>query len=75
MERVMAEFDHPFDPHQAVNESGCICGRHRSQREHEYETQRMLQCVTVEHESKRYDGVLACTVMSKVYPRRSNRRV
>jgi hypothetical protein len=66
-ERVMAEFEHPYDPQQP----GCICGRHRNQLEHEHETQHVLQCVPVASESKgkRYDGVLAREAMRVNFPK------
>jgi nitrate/nitrite transport system substrate-binding protein len=54
----MAEFKHLYDPQQSEHEPGCICGRHRSPLEHEREA-RMLQCVPVESEPRRYDGLFA----------------
>ena len=31
----MSTFDNPFDPKRTLNSSGCSCGRHVSQAEHE----------------------------------------
>jgi nitrate/nitrite transport system substrate-binding protein len=64
----MAEFERPYDPQQ-LSQSGCICGRHRNQLEHEHEAHRMLQCVPVVSESKRYDGVLAREAMRVNFPK------
>src|SRR5712691_9076471 len=40
---AMSTFDNPFDPQHRVHRSGCACGRHRSQAEHD-DAQRQLQC-------------------------------
>jgi len=65
----MSEFDYP------ENRPGCICGRHRSQLEHDHQAQRALQCVAVTPEAKRYDGLLASEAMAAVFPKSTNRRV
>jgi nitrate/nitrite transport system substrate-binding protein len=45
MERAaMSTFDNPFDPQRRLTRSGCACGRHASQDEHDYDAQRQLQC-------------------------------
>ena len=41
-------FDNPFDPNKRLNRSGCSCGRHVSQIEHDRAPQ--LQCVPVDTE-------------------------
>jgi nitrate/nitrite transport system substrate-binding protein len=61
----MTDLDHPYDPQQP----GCICGRHRNQLEHEHEAQRMLQCVPVVSEAKRYDGMLARAAIRANFPK------
>ena len=58
----------PFDPNRPLNRSGCACGRHGSAQEHDYDAQRQLQCVPVESEEKRYEGVVATAVMRKIFP-------
>ncbi|HLL27011.1 MAG TPA: CmpA/NrtA family ABC transporter substrate-binding protein [Xanthobacteraceae bacterium] len=67
----MSIFDNPFDPSRRL---GCSCGRHRSEAEHEYEARRMLQCVPVESEEKRYEGVVASAVMRAIFPKDAVRR-
>jgi nitrate/nitrite transport system substrate-binding protein len=70
----MSTFDNPFDPTRRLNRSGCGCGQHRSQAEHDSEAQRQLQCENVEREQTRYEGVVASAVMRAVFPRESARR-
>jgi len=73
MERAaMSTFDDPFDPQRRLSRSGCSCGRHRSQAEHDAQ----LQCVPVESESEddRYRGVVASAVMRAVFPKDAARR-
>jgi nitrate/nitrite transport system substrate-binding protein len=79
MERaLMSTFDNPFDPQHRLNRSGCACGKHRSQMEHDYDAQRQLQCTPVESpvesEEKRYQGVVASAVMRAVFPKDATRR-
>src|SRR5882672_2100576 len=74
---AMSTFDNPFDPQRRLNRSGCACGRHRSQAEHDYDAQRQtpaLQCEPVESDDKRYQGVVASTVMRAVFPKDAARR-
>jgi nitrate/nitrite transport system substrate-binding protein len=47
---AMSTFDDPFDSGRPLARSGCACGRHRSQAEHDHEAQRQLQCAAVESE-------------------------
>src|SRR5262252_8177025 len=68
----MSTFDNPFDPERRLNRTGCSCGRHRSQAEHDAQLQ--LQCVAVESEEKRYEGVVASAVMRRVFPKDAGRR-
>src|SRR4051812_42372952 len=68
----MSTFDDPFDPRRQLSRSGCVCGRHVSQLDHECETQ--LQCIAIENEHKRYEGVVASAVMRKVFPQDAARR-
>ncbi|HYW59848.1 MAG TPA: hypothetical protein VE909_04935 [Xanthobacteraceae bacterium] len=62
----MSTFDDPCDPARRLA-SGCICGRHRSQTEHDHEARRMLQCAAVEtatpRTGKRYEGVVVSAVL------------
>ena len=68
----MSTFDNPFDPKRGLNRSGCNCGRHATQGDHERDAQ--LQCAAVESEDKRYEGVVASAVMRKIFPQDAARR-
>src|SRR6266404_2417392 len=70
----MSTFDNPFDPKRGLNRSGCACGRHVSQIEHERDAAPALQCTPVESEDKRYEGVVASAVMRAVFPQDAARR-
>jgi nitrate/nitrite transport system substrate-binding protein len=78
MERAtMSTFDNPFDPKRRLNSSGCSCGRHVSEAEHERDAIRQLQCAPVEapqSEEKRYQGVVASAVMRAMFPKDVARR-
>src|SRR6201993_1836834 len=69
---AMSTFDNPFDPERRLNRTGCSCGRHRSQAEHD--AQLALQCAQIESEDKRYQGVVASAVMRAVFPKDAARR-
>src|SRR6187200_3604138 len=71
----MSIHDRPFDPTQALNRSGCVCGRHRSAEEHDYAS-RNLQCepVAAHSKEKTYEGVVATAVMRKIFPKDAARR-
>src|SRR5215510_5593963 len=76
MERAaMSTFDYPFDPQRRLNRSGCACGRHVSQAEHD-DAQRQLQCMPVESwsDEQRYEGVVASAVMRAMFPKDATRR-
>lgn len=64
----MAAFKHPYDPQHPEYEPGCICGRHRSPLEHEREA-RVLQCVPVASEPRRYDGLIASKALRADFPK------
>src|SRR5437763_16335008 len=73
----MSTFDDPFDSSRRLNSSGCACGRHRSQVEHELEARLTLQCAPVEEPrsaERRYEGVVASAVMRAVFPKDAARR-
>ena len=73
----MSTFDNPFDPERRLSR-GCVCGRHRSQAEHDEDARRQLHCTpaeqTVASEEKRYQGVVASAVMRAVFPQDRARR-
>src|SRR5262245_6501077 len=68
----MSTFDNPFDFRNRL--SGCSCGGHRSQAEHERATDPQMQCVAVESAEQRYEGVVASAVMRAMFPRDLGRR-
>src|SRR6186997_1853233 len=70
----MSMFDNPFDPKHRLSRSGCSCGRHVSQIEHERDAVPALQCAPIEGEQKRYEGVVASAVMRAVFPQDASRR-
>jgi len=73
----MSTFDDPFDSSRRLNSSGCACGRHRGQAEHEHEARLTLQCAPVEETrsvERRYEGVVASAVMRAVFPKDAARR-
>src|SRR6476661_8517146 len=70
----MSTFDNPFDPQHRLDRSGCACGRHVSQIEHERDAAPALQCTPVESEDERYQGVVASAVMRAVFPQDAARR-
>jgi len=69
----MSTFDNPFDPSRALNRSGCSCGRHNSQAQHEQDAAR-LQCLPVESDERRYENVVASAVMRALFPKDIARR-
>jgi len=68
----MSTFDDPFDSSRRLN-SGCACGRHVGQAEHDHEAQRVLQCARVESPGPsaemRYRGVVAAAAMRAAFPK------
>src|SRR3954467_14728297 len=70
----MSTFDNPFDPKRGLNRSGCACGRHGSQIEHERDAAPALQFVPEESEHKRYQADVASAVMRAVFPQDAARR-
>ncbi len=75
--RSMSTFDNPFDPKGALKSSGCSCGQHISQAEHERDAVRQLQCEPIEaprSADDRYEGVVASAVMRAMFPKDAARR-
>ena len=70
----MSTFDNPFDPRRQLTPSGCACGRHLSQVDHDRDAATQLQCAAVESEEKRYEGVVASAVMRAMFPQDAARR-
>ncbi|MGD9922592.1 MAG: CmpA/NrtA family ABC transporter substrate-binding protein [Pseudorhodoplanes sp.] len=75
----MSTFDNPFDPKRTLS-SGCPCGRHINQAEHERDAARQLQCgpvdapITEAGDEQRYEGVVASAVMRAMFPKDAARR-
>jgi nitrate/nitrite transport system substrate-binding protein len=70
----MGLFDNPLDGKSRLDRSGCRCGRHANEIEHESAEQPQLQCAAVESEEKRYEGVVASAVLRAVFPKDAARR-
>ena len=70
----MSMFDNPFDPKRRLNRSGCACGRHASEIEHDRDATAAMRAVESQSEDKRYEGVVASAVMRAVFPQDAARR-
>jgi nitrate/nitrite transport system substrate-binding protein len=75
----MSTFDNPFDAKRTLNHSGCSCGQHASQAdhdaEHDYAAQTQLQAVTPDQsEEKSYENIVASAVMRQLFPQDAGRR-
>jgi nitrate/nitrite transport system substrate-binding protein len=64
----MSIFDNPFDPNRVT---GCSCGRHADQSQHDQEL--TLQ-QALPSEEKRYENVVASAVLRAVFPQAATRR-
>jgi nitrate/nitrite transport system substrate-binding protein len=68
----MSMFD-PFESHRSREQMSCICGRHRSQAEHDYAARLTLECTPVEsvpsRKSERFAGVVAARAMRAAFGR------
>jgi nitrate/nitrite transport system substrate-binding protein len=69
----MAIFDNPFDPNSRLKPTGCSCGRHHDQAEHDHATGPQVQPAEVSEE-KRYEGVVASAVLRAIFPKDGARR-
>ena len=70
----MSMFDNPLDPKRRLHPSGCACGRHINEIEHQRDAQLQLQRAPVESEEKRYEGVVASAVVRAMFPKDAARR-
>ena len=68
----MSTFDNPFDPSRRLHSSGCSCGQHVSESEHE--TALRLSTQAVASEDARFEGVVASAVMRAMFPEDAARR-
>ncbi|MFY9992869.1 MAG: nitrate ABC transporter substrate-binding protein, partial [Rhodoplanes sp.] len=69
----MSIFDDPLDSARKLS-TGCSCGRHASQIEHDHEAQLQLRNAIADSEDKRYESVVASAVMRAMFPRDVARR-
>lgn len=69
----MSIFDDPLDPQRKLS-TGCSCGQHASQLEHDHETQRQLRQTIADSEDRRYKSVVASAVMRAMFPNDVARR-
>ena len=70
----MSTFDNPFDAKKRLNHSGCACGQHVSQADHDYAASLQVQAVPAESQEKRYEHIVASAVMRKIFPQDVARR-
>src|SRR5882757_1336284 len=70
----MSTFDNPFDPGRRLHATGCSCGRHISEAEHEAAARLSLQPAMPSSEENRFEGVVASAVMRAVFPQDAARR-
>jgi hypothetical protein len=68
----MSTFDDPFETSRHTSFS-CLCGRHRSQAEHDFEARLTMQCAAVESPApsagNRYRGVVASAALRSAFPK------
>ena len=66
----MSIFD-PYDAARMQESATCICGRHRSQAEHDYQTRLTLDCAPIEPDRrhKRFEGVIAAGALRSAFRR------
>src|ERR1700681_1630220 len=69
----MSTFDDPFNADRGLSRSGCVCGQHRSEGEHD-QASLALRCEPVPSEEDRYEGVVASAVMRAIFPKDAARR-
>lgn len=71
----MSTFDNPFDAKRGLNSSGCSCGRHATQAEHDGVADLSLRAVTPDvSEEKAYENIVASAVMRQLFPQDVGRR-
>src|SRR5436189_6090011 len=69
----MSTFDNPFDPGHGLHASGCSCGRHGSEAEHQA-ARRPEPGAVAASEQSRFEAVVASAVMRAVFPQDAARR-
>jgi nitrate/nitrite transport system substrate-binding protein len=69
----MSTFDNPFDPGRRLTMSGCSCGAHINEAEHQSAVQLAL-APAITTEENRFEGVVASAVMRAMFPRDAARR-
>ncbi len=71
----MSTFDNPFDAKRGLNSSGCSCGQHATQAEHDGVADLALQAATPNvSEEKAYENIVASAVMRQLFPQDVGRR-
>jgi nitrate/nitrite transport system substrate-binding protein len=64
----MSIFDNPFDAEHSLRSTGCGCGHHRTQGEHDLEPCADLQCVPASTSDQLHQGAVASAVMRAIFP-------
>lgn len=71
----MSTFDNPFDAKRGLNSSGCSCGQHATQAEHDGVADLALQAATPDvSEERAYENIVASAVMRQLFPQDVGRR-
>ncbi|MDY6949745.1 MAG: CmpA/NrtA family ABC transporter substrate-binding protein [Pseudomonadota bacterium] len=71
----MSTFDNPFDARRRLNSSGCSCGQHMNQTEHDRATELSVQAVSPDvSEGKAYENIVASAVLRQLFPQDVGRR-
>jgi len=69
----MTIFDNPFDASRTLKPTGCSCGRHGDQAEHDQAASEQIQAVAGS-EDKRYERIVASAVLRAIFPTDMARR-
>lgn len=71
----MSTFDNPFDAKRGLSHTGCSCGQHATQAEHDGVADLNLRAVTPDvSEEKAYENIVASAVMRQLFPQDVGRR-
>jgi nitrate/nitrite transport system substrate-binding protein len=69
----MGTFDQ-FDSDRRLSCAACACGRHASAVDHDDDVNRVFRCAPVESEEKRYENLVASTLLQSIFPQPMVRR-
>jgi len=71
----MSTFDNPFDAKRGLNHTGCSCGHHATQADHDHVAELQVRAVTPDvSEEKAYENIVASAVLRQLFPQDVGRR-